>query len=59
VTIAPDGSVSSVEVVRGLPFGISEAAADAVRRWKYRPARGKDGPVVSRKTVRILFTLGR
>jgi TonB family protein len=59
VTIAPDGSVSNVEVVRGLPFGISEAAADAVGRWKYRPARGKDGPVVSRKTVRILFTLGR
>lgn len=58
VTIGPDGTVTNVEVVRGLPFGVSEAAAEAVRRWKYRPARGKDGPVASRKTVRILFTLG-
>ncbi len=59
VTIGSDGAVTGVEVLRGLPFGLSEAAAEAVRQWKYRPARGKEGPVASRKTVRILFTLGR
>ena len=59
VTIGVDGSVTNVDVVRGLPLGVSEAAADAVRRWKYRPARGKDGPIVSRRPVRILFTLAR
>ena len=58
VSIAADGFVTNVEVVRGLPFGLSESAAKAVRRWKYRPARGRDGPVASRKAVRILFTLG-
>jgi len=57
VVVGPDGSVTGVDVVRGLPFGLSDAAASAVRRWKYRPARGKNGPVASRKTVRILFTL--
>lgn len=51
------GAVSDVQVTRGLPFGLSEAAAAAVRQWKYRPARGPDGPLPSRKTVRILFTL--
>jgi TonB family protein len=51
------GNVSDVQVTRGLPFGLSEAAAEAVRQWKYRPARGPDGPIPSRKTVRILFTL--
>jgi periplasmic protein TonB len=58
VAISAKGDVTEVEVVRGLPLGVSEAAADAVRRWKYRPAHGKDGPVASRRTVRILFTLG-
>jgi TonB family protein len=57
IVVGPDGRVTSVEVVRGLPFGLSESAASAVRRWKYTPARGKSGPVASRKTVRILFTL--
>lgn len=59
VAINANGDVTQVEVVRGLPLGVSEAAAAAVRRWKYRPARGRDGPIASRKTVRILFTLGR
>ena len=58
VSISASGEMTDIEVVRGLPLGVSEAAADAVRRWKYRPARDKDGPVASRKTIRILFTLG-
>jgi protein TonB len=51
------GRVIDLQVTRGLPFGLSEAAAEAVRQWRYRPARGPDGPIPSRKTVRILFTL--
>lgn len=57
VGISANGDITDIEVVRGLPLGLSEAAAEAIRRWKYRPARGGDGPVASRKTVRILFTL--
>ncbi|MGH9366533.1 MAG: TonB family protein, partial [Thermoanaerobaculia bacterium] len=56
-TVGADGRVLRVDVVRGLPLGLSEAAADAVRRWRYRPARGRSGPVVSRKEVRIEFRL--
>jgi len=56
-TIGPDGRVTRVDVLRGLPFGLSEAAAAAVARWQYRPARGRDGPTVSRKEVRIEFRL--
>ncbi len=51
------GRVTDVQVTRGLPFGLSEAAAEAVRQWRYRPAQGPFGPIPSRKTVRILFTL--
>ncbi|HSD71665.1 MAG TPA: TonB family protein [Thermoanaerobaculia bacterium] len=57
IGIDETGRVTDVQVTRGLPFGLSEAAADAVRKWKYRPARGPEGPIPSRKTVRILFTL--
>jgi TonB family protein len=52
------GQVVSVTVKRGLPLGVSEAAVAAVERWKYRPARGRTGPVPSHKTIRIQFTLG-
>jgi len=56
--IGANGRVEDVQVLRGLPLGLSEAAAEAVRRWQYRPARGRSGPVPSHKTVRIVFTLG-
>jgi len=57
VGIDETGRVIDVQVTRGLPFGLSEAAARAVRQWVYRPARGPSGPIPSRKSVRILFTL--
>ncbi len=57
--VGPDGQVEDVQILRGLPLGLSESAAEAVRRWHYRPARGRSGPVASHKTVRIVFTLGQ
>ena len=57
VSIDAAGKVTDVEVARGLPLGLSEAAAEAVRRWTWRPARTAGGPVASRKTVRIRFVL--
>jgi TonB family protein len=57
IGIDETGRVTDVQVTRGLPFGLSEAAAEAVRQWKYRPARSAERPIPSRKTVRILFTL--
>lgn len=57
VSIDAAGSVTDVEVVRGLPLGLSEAAADAVHRWKYKAARTAAGPVASRRPVRIRFVL--
>jgi protein TonB len=57
VEIDEAGRVTDVQVIRGLAFGLSEAAAEAVRQWRYRPAQGPGGPVTSRKTVRVLFTL--
>lgn len=57
VAIDETGRVTDAQVVRGLAFGLSEAAAEAVRQWRYRPAQGPAGPIPSKKTVRVLFTL--
>jgi TonB family protein len=57
-SISDRGRVTDVQVLRGLPMGLSESAEEAVRRWQYRPANGRNGPIPSRKTVRIVFTLG-
>ena len=57
VAVDANGKVTDVEVVRGLPLGLSESAAESVRRWTWRPARTAAGPVASRKTVRIRFLL--
>jgi len=56
--IGRSGRVEEVQVLRGLPLGLSDSAVEAVRHWQYRPARGRSGPVASHKTVRIVFTLG-
>jgi protein TonB len=57
VSIDATGKVTDVEVARGLPFGLSESAVEAVRRWTWKPARTASGPVASRKTVRVRFAL--
>ncbi len=58
VAIDATGKVTNVEVVRGLPLGLSQAAADAVHQWVYRPARTAAGPVATRRTIRVRFVLG-
>ena len=35
--ISPAGDVVEVQIVEGLPYGLGEAAADAVRQWKFAP----------------------
>jgi protein TonB len=57
VILAEDGRVRDLEVVSGLPFGLSEAAAEAVARWRYEPARLAGRAVPVRMTVTVNFRL--
>lgn len=47
------GEVGDVEVIRGLPYGLSEESVKAARRIKFEPARKDDERVSVR--VRILY----
>ena len=51
------GRVTGVEVVKSLPFGLTEAAVEAVQRWRYRPATLNDKPVAVFLQVTVTFTL--
>lgn len=44
-TIDREGRVTDLEVLRGEPFGMTEAALEAVRRWRFRPATLEGRPV--------------
>ncbi len=48
-----NGDVGNIEVLKGLPMGLTEAAVDAIRQWKFKPAtlRGKPVDVYYRLTV--------
>jgi protein TonB len=51
VLIGRDGAVEEVEVVRGQPHGLNEAATAAARQWRFTPA------LLSGKAVPVLLTL--
>ena len=53
------GIVRDVEVLKGLPAGLSEAAVEAVRRWTFTPALDESGkPVTVHYNMTINFRLG-
>jgi protein TonB len=55
--INTNGSVVDIIVLRGLAGGLTEAAVEAVSRWRFEPARRDGTPVAVRYVVRVGFTL--
>lgn len=50
-----DGMVRDVRVLRGAPFGMAEAAVEAVRGWRFRPARRHGEPVAVYYQLTVRF----
>jgi periplasmic protein TonB len=57
-TIAPDGRVVDIHVLRGHPL-FTAAAVDAVRRWRYTPTLLNGVPVPVLMTVTVNFSVGK
>ncbi len=53
--IDEEGKVSDINVLRGLPYGMTDAAVEAMRRWRFAPAtrHGAAVPVYRNLSVRF------
>ncbi|MEM7354587.1 MAG: energy transducer TonB [Acidobacteriota bacterium] len=56
-TIERDGSVSEVKVLEGLPSGLSEAAVEAIKQWRFEPALLDGEPVAVHHYLTVDFRL--
>lgn len=52
-----DGTIDDVEIIKDLPFGLGEAARDAVSEWHFRPATYRGDPIDVYYTVTVNFRL--
>ncbi len=52
-----DGTIDNVEVIKDLPFGLGDAAREAVSQWHFRPATYRGEPIDVYYTVTVNFRL--
>ena len=52
-----DGTIDNVEVIKDLPYGLGEAARQAVSQWRFRPATIGGEPIDVYYTVTVNFRL--
>jgi len=57
VIVGPDGRVHDVRVQRTLGLGLDEKAIEAVRTWKFEPAKRNGQPVAVQVNVEVNFRL--
>jgi TonB family protein len=52
-----DGNIDDVEIIKDLPYGLGDAAREAVRRWRFRPGMYRGEPIDVYYTVTVNFRL--
>ena len=57
VEVDPEGKAINPRVVRTLGYGLDEKAIEAVRMWKFEPARKDGQPVAVQINVEVNFRL--
>ena len=57
LTVGTDGKPKNIRVVRGVGYGLDEAAVDAVRQYRFNPAMLDGLPVESKIGVRVTFRI--
>lgn len=55
IVIEADGRVGAGRVLKPLPFGLTQAAIDAVGKWRYSPAMDRGRAVRSLQQVTVKF----
>lgn len=58
LTVETDGTASGIQLVKGVGFGLDEAAVEQVSEWRFNPALDKEGnPIATRDTIEVAFRL--
>ncbi len=57
LVVGPDGRPRDIRVTRSLGLGLDEKAIEAVRQWKFEPARKDGKPVPVQINVEVSFRL--
>lgn len=57
LVIDETGKVTDVDVLKGLPYGLTETAIAAVEKWRFEPATHKGEPVAVLYNITINFRL--
>jgi TonB family protein len=57
MVVDPNGSPREVRVTRKLGMGLDEKAIEAVRKWKFEPAKKDGKPVAVQISVEVNFRL--
>ena len=57
VVVRADGSIGNVRVLQGLGSGLDQRAIDAVRQWRFSPARRYGTPVDVLVEIAVEFRL--
>jgi TonB family protein len=57
IVVRSDGSVGDIRLLRGLGYGLDQRAIDAVRQWRFSPARRLGAPVDVLVEVAVEFKL--
>ena len=52
-----EGNVTNVKVLKGLPMGLEEAAVEAIKQWKFKPATLNGKPVTVYFNLTVNFKL--
>ncbi len=55
--VRKDGTIDDVEIIKDLPYGLGDAAKEAVERWRFRPATFRGQPIDVYYTVTVNFRL--
>jgi periplasmic protein TonB len=57
IVVRSDGSVGNVRILRGLGAGLDQRASEAVRQWRFSPARRHGSPVDVMVEVAVEFRI--
>jgi TonB family protein len=55
VVVEKNGRVSDVQILKPLPFGLDQKAVEAVRKWRFAPAKYHGRTVAAYYKVAIAF----